>query len=173
MLDKLEHFVSEHKEEFDNHDLPDHLWDSIHKRMQQTTIGKKHHSYWAIAASVLLIVASGIWYIQPSTPPGPLPADADIKPEVMQAEQYYAGLVQSKRKELKQYAGNYPELWNGTESEITKLDTAYNQLKKEYTNPRSRDAVTRAMIQNLQIRVEILDQQLLMAETLKNGNASS
>ncbi|TGE19848.1 hypothetical protein [Hymenobacter elongatus] len=92
---------------------------------------------------------------------------------VQRMEGYYATQIGEKKAEIG--ALNVPAAtapgadWN---RELATLDSTYNQLKTElYRNPEP-DVVLEAMNRNMQIRLDILNQQLRLQERMKEYTAA-
>jgi hypothetical protein len=93
---------------------------------------------------------------------------------VHRMEEYYATQIGEKKQEISQLnvsAATAPAAdWN---RELMTLDSTYNQLKVElYRNPEP-DVVLEAMNRNMQIRLDILNQQLRLQERMKEYNATT
>ncbi|MGY2131394.1 hypothetical protein ACW9KT_04170 [Hymenobacter sp. HD11105] len=91
---------------------------------------------------------------------------------VQQMEDYFAAQIQERAGELRQMeeeTSNAPAAdWR---RELAALDSTYAQLKTElYRNPEP-DLVLDAMNRNLQIRVDILNQQLRTRERIREYHA--
>jgi hypothetical protein len=87
-------------------------------------------------------------------------------------EDYFAAQIQERAGELRQMeeeTSNTPAAdW---QRELAALDSTYAQLKTElYRNPEP-DLVLDAMNRNLQIRVDILNQQLRTRERIREFHA--
>jgi hypothetical protein len=119
------------------------------------------------AASVLLIVGSAIVLTQALREknvevngyiPDPYTNTTEA-PNIQQAEYYYASLVMTKYSELDKYRKAHPRLCREFGKDLETLNIMYGQLKKEY-NKSGSEAVLQAMIENLQIQVQLLGEQL-------------
>jgi hypothetical protein len=73
-------------------------------------------------------------------------------------------MVQSKRSELKSLTQNYPEMYEEFSKEIAKMDSTYKRLNSELAGSPNQEAVLQAMIRNLQMQTEVLNQQLNIIE---------
>ncbi|UYZ62948.1 hypothetical protein [Hymenobacter weizhouensis] len=86
---------------------------------------------------------------------------------VQRMEAYYAAQITERQQELQhpdQEASSAPQDW---QQELTALDSTYQQLKAElYRNPEP-DVVLEAMNRNLQIRLDLLNQQLRTQEQIR------
>jgi hypothetical protein len=89
---------------------------------------------------------------------------AAINPEYAEQQVHYASLITTKRTELKTLTKGDPQLYAEFNAEITKMDSTYKKLNKDIATSPDQEAVLKAMIHNLQIQSEILNQQLMVIE---------
>jgi chromosome segregation ATPase len=77
-------------------------------------------------------------------------------------EAYYTSQLKDKKEELSEYDMKVLGLDEKKEidREIARLDSSYFQLKKQLLTTPNTEKVMNAMIQNLQIRIEVLNRQL-------------
>ncbi len=127
---------------------------------------------WQVAAVLLLLVA-GYWTIQrysghqeslKMAQEQPL---RKLNPELAEAEAYYTSLIRERQEELRQIA---PKEFEEFEQDMKSLDAAYAELLKELKKNPTQEKVTAAMIQNLRLRIEILDDQIQLLEHYKKQN---
>ncbi len=162
MGDRLEKFVQEHNEEFDIYSPPAGAWNNIERKLKKKK-SPAIRPYWALAAAVLLIVVSFAWFNNrqagrhASAPELQL---VSINPELVNAEVYYASIVETQHQEIKLLGKGYPEVCNDLDRELCNMDTLYGQLKTEYQASGGNEAVMQAMVENLQARVQLMNQQL-------------
>ncbi|MBS1605617.1 MAG: hypothetical protein JST42_23330 [Bacteroidetes bacterium] len=79
----------------------------------------------------------------------------------MDEEMYhYARLVELKHKELKTIEKDEPLLYKQFSSDVYKLDSVYNDLREQLPNNPNREQLLTAMLQNLQLQMELLNHQL-------------
>ncbi|UOQ72437.1 hypothetical protein [Hymenobacter cellulosilyticus] len=93
---------------------------------------------------------------------------------VQRMEDYYATQIGEKKAEISElHAPVSPAATADWRQELATLDSTYNQLKVElYRNPEP-DVVLEAMNRNMQIRLDILNQQLRLQERMKEYNAAN
>ncbi|WP_324675736.1 hypothetical protein [Hymenobacter sp. GOD-10R] len=92
---------------------------------------------------------------------------------VARMEGYYAAQIAERETELAQLDSEIRNAPAGWQHELTGLDSTYRQLRVElYRNPEP-DVVLEAMNRNLQIRLDILNQQLRTREQIQSYHASS
>lgn len=183
MQDNLKEIVTRHREEFDYYEPSPDIWEKISKKIDQD---KKHkvniihlilfkHSYKYAAAILLLAVTVYAIKIRYDKQNEKLVQNEEaislekIAPEIEQVEIYYTSLINQKKAALT----NYDIKPLDDDSNISFLDSAYTELKKElHLNP-GQQKVIDAMIQNLQIRINILNQQLEILNRVKQRKNAS
>ena len=165
MGDQLEKFIMENREAFDDAIPADQTWTKIDQRL--TKKGSVWPTIWKVAA--MLFMASTIFLMidkNTNEPEGPI-----LSEEFTQAEDYYVTLINQKRQAIKSQLT--PEQHEQFLVEIDQLDSMYVELKKTYQTNASNDRVMDAMINNLQLRLDILNKQLDILENIKNQNNES
>lgn len=161
MGDQLEQFVSKNRESFDSEGPSDKVWGAIASRKRR----KPLVHLWKVAAILFLI--STVYLIveragfRVDSPDG-VPAELT---EFARVETYYTQLIAQKKMEVTKLAGS--DLERDFLKEIETLDEMYTELKQTYMEQNSTDLLTDAMINNLQLRIEILNQQLAILIQLK------
>ncbi|MCB2376126.1 hypothetical protein LGH70_00920 [Hymenobacter sp. BT635] len=90
---------------------------------------------------------------------------------VQRMEAYYATQIGEKKQEISQLQAAAAAPGAEWHQELATLDSTYNQLKVElYRNPEP-DVVLEAMNRNMQIRLDILNQQVRLQERMKDYGA--
>lgn len=169
MSKRLEDFFRQNKQDFNELEPDADLWLKIEKRLpQQIKVIKPKKSFslgfvLRVAAGVILMMAAGfIFYLQKQHQ---RPLDlAQINPEYAQQQVRYASEVQNKRTELKAIAETDPELYREFNSVLINMDQSYKKLNQELQNSPNPERVLRAMIRNLKVQTELLNQQLQIIE---------
>ncbi len=168
MGDRLEKFVQEHNEEFDIYSPPAGTWNNIERKLKK----KKNpviRPYWAWAAAVLLIAVSFAWFNNRQATSHPVLQEIQVvtlNPELVNAEVYYASIVETQHQEIAQLGKGYPDVCNDLDKELRSMDTLYGQLKNEYQVSGGNEAVMQAMVENLQARVQLMNQQLQLLKSI-------
>ena len=165
MGDQLEKFIMDNREAFDDATPSDQAWSKIDQKL--TNKRSTWPTIWKVAA--LLFMATTIILIidkSKSEVQGPV-----LSEEFNQAEDYYVSLINQKRQSIKDQLT--PEQQEQFLVEIDQLDSMYVELKKTYQTNASNDRVMDAMINNLQLRLDILNKQLDILENIKNQNNES
>lgn len=175
-MDKFEKYIRTHKEAFDSEEPNDLLWEKIAARLDEKQTSQKHvrlvpiTRLWQMAAvfTGLMVCTIGfqIYYnlqnkqktIAKIENVGNISLES-IYPELAEAEQFYFMQIEQKRQELKKYNLAGTKTDSETEEYLSELDKAYKDLKKELST-NSNELVISEMVRNLQIRIDLLNQQL-------------
>jgi septal ring factor EnvC (AmiA/AmiB activator) len=174
MMDELERFIAANREEIGKIQPSPQNWAKLEKRLAPPTEVRMVplRRVWQVAAAVALILTSFFaWKLSNLQPQPQIQVSIDwrsLAPELASAEQYYVQQIHQKLSEVKQYA---PEKYGidpkALETEIAQLDSVYQQMGKDLIESQSDQRVVGAMIENLQIRIEILNRQLQILEQLQ------
>jgi hypothetical protein len=186
MKDSLEKFVSENREDFDVFEPRPELWQSIcpqvppkakkEAKVISINFGERvsfsaDMLFMRVAASIILLLGCGLtlFLVKQSAPEAAYTLAATeqgqlrkIAPELVEVEAYYTSQINEKKDQLTAYDLKVLGLdeQQDIDRELARLDSSYTQLKKQlYTTPNT-DKVMGAMIQNLQLRIEVLNRQL-------------
>ena len=95
-----------------------------------------------------------------------------IAPELPEIEAYYVSQIEEKKSELSEYDLKVLGLdeQQVIDKELARLDSSYTVLKQQlYTSPNTEEIVN-AMVQNLGIRVRVLNRQLEVLQRLQKIN---
>ncbi|WP_442589565.1 hypothetical protein ACSBL2_26510 [Pedobacter sp. AW31-3R] len=157
---KLEDFIKENKKAFDDDRPSSKLWEKLDQQLTQQQ-QKKTISLplWiGIASSFIVLLAIAFLYLKPAQKRD---IDlADVSPGYAKKELRFAGLIEEKRDSLQVYAKSNPKLYDKFSADLQKLQTAYDQLKKELTGSPNQQLVVKAMARNLEIQLQVVSQQL-------------
>ena len=171
MKDNLEKFVQEHRDEFDQHELPGKVWVGVKKRLLHKQ-RRRYRIYYGVAASILLIAS--VWALlvrhNPQQDTTQVSATVAVAPEIKEAQSYYASMVAAKRNELKQYGNDYPDLFKDFDSELDTLTVAFTRLETEYRKSDGNEAVMQALIKNMQLQVELLNRQMQIIQDVRKNS---
>ena len=168
MKDRLENFIRENKRDFDQFEPPAALWDKIEKRLEENRINpvspvKKEKVVrlsflLKMAASIIIVLCAGLWVYQYQIRES---ADlSNIDPQLAKQQVHYATLIEIKRSELKRIEKEEPQLYSEFSAEIRKMDASYQILKNDLPRSPNQEETVKAMIRNLMIQTELLNQQL-------------
>lgn len=157
----IEEYIKENKREFDFKTPSDQLWARIDAGLDKEKVKKKlRMPFWfGIAASLMLIMT--ITFIYTSRKGGNQDLEiADINPAYGKKEMKFASLIEEKKDSLQVYAKKNPVLYAKFNADLRELDGEYEKLKKELQNSPNQNVVVKAMVKNLELQLQVINQQL-------------
>jgi hypothetical protein len=180
MQDGLEKFVNKNRAAFDFNAPSFDLWENIEKELTnqneekiarmlaisspKNSFRKQMIRYGSIAAVGLLLFTIGAvvgnqWTNRDASTADVQVSLSDVSDEYAEAEAYYTQKVNASILELKKY--KY-ENDSGVLKDIEELDAAFQELKTELgqSNAFSKEEIVQAMIENYQMKIEILERVL-------------
>lgn len=171
MSKRLEDFIKTNRDEFDDLEPSADLWAKIEKQLPpQYSEIKKHETktfslgfVLRVAATVILVMGIGFAMYLRNEKRKTIDLAA-INPIYAQQQIQYTSLIETKRSELKTMAKSDPQLYKEFSSQIAKMDSTYKKLNSELATSPNQERVLHAMIRNLQIQTEVLNQQLNVVE---------
>lgn len=179
--DKLEQFVRENTQSFDNLEPPVMAWEAIEKELpapKQTAVRKLWPYAWKAAAAILIFASA--WMLNDYTDKDKkTPENEIVKSEVqtnpeltelLDAEAYYTTQISSKQAELAKYAQQNPEIIEDLKKEFTEMDKSKAELRKDLAESNADEKVIEAIILSYRVKLEILDQMLAEMRKAKEGN---
>lgn len=196
----LEQFMRDNRDQFDTDEPGEQVWKNLE---QQLTAGdnteQKRSSQgriismlkifrWSAAAAILILAGIGIYSLLNNRPVnGPVvdnrpaqdtPAVNDrllkeINPGYAKEVVQFTHLIEEKQNELKEIEKENPNLYKMFMADINKLDSSYNALKKELPENPNREQLLEAMIENLRLQTEILNQQLSIINQIKASKSDN
>ena len=172
MDDRLEKFVKSHRADMDDKSPRKDLWSDIEN---QISTGAKQRRiskpviYWRAAAVILLLISSWLVFdkVNQHTTSQRASEMVELNPQLQEAETYYISLIDQKRSEIETVGKKY-EFGEGFLYEIDRLDSMYTALKLDMSHG-NEENLADAMILNLQLRIEILNQQLSIIKSIENN----
>ena len=159
MGDQLEKYIMKHRDAFDDAEPSQNLWSEIDQKLDKK---KTNFSVvWKVAAVLFLVSTIVLLFDrQEDSMSGPV-----LSQEFMEAEDYYVSMIAQRRQLITEKLT--PEQEEAFLSEINDLDSMYLELKKTYEVNASNERIMDAMINNLQLRLDILNRQLEILENIK------
>ena len=199
MKDKLQRFIRDNREAFDDTEPSDEIWHKISERLPQVVlVGDEnaaneapktaivHEEFqnggnytvfkwlgnWRVAAAVVLAVGVG-WYANHLNQKYSLmeqPSMALNSPNFAKQVSQYTQLIETKRAELRTMTDTNPDLYREFAVELNQLEFSYQNLKSDLPQNPNQETVIQAMIQNLQWQIDLLNQQLSIIQRIKSKN---
>ena len=135
---------------------------------------------WSVAAAVVLAlgltsiyilnrnisnVEGGITKVAPSKND---PVVEQIDPQYGQMVAQFSALIESKQKELRSLEKDNPSLYAQFSTDIKRLDSTYQVLRSTLPANPNKEQLLQAMISNLQMQIDLLNQQLSIIKKVKH-----
>jgi hypothetical protein len=95
--------------------------------------------------------------------------EADVDEEMY----HYAKLVEIKHKELKAIEKDEPLLYRQFASDVSRLDSVYQDLQSQLPKNPNREQLLEAMLQNLQLQMGLLNHQLDIIKQINHSKKSA
>lgn len=178
MSNELEKFINNNREEFDSEEMKIRWIDIeskfIHKKSRIASINL--HS-WAVAAAGAIIFISAMFFFNNDNKTAPIalqPADLpsqeltnDVDPVYTNLMDQFVILINVKENELKKNQKMQPQLYKQFLLDNNRLDSSYDYLKSQLKASPNKEVLLDAMIQNLQLKIDILNRQLQIIKQSK------
>ncbi len=107
--------------------------------------------------------------VKPQTQTAASESDALMGEEMV----HYASLIEIKHKQLKAIEKDEPLLYKQFASDVNKLDSVYINLKKQLPKNPNREQLLEAMINNLQLQMELLNHQLNIIKQINHSKKAA
>lgn len=165
--DKLEKYIQENRTAFDKRIPPADTWRRIEQNIHVNGPSRSRLRYWQAAAVFFFAISIGLLVRNYS------PSDAEVVVEEMtefsQTEKYYLRIIEDKESILTAYLANYPDLAADFSADLEDLHQNYEKLKDEFDKTGSLDVLS-ALIRNLQLQQDLLNNQLEIIKQIENSN---
>lgn len=167
---RLEEFVKTNREEFNDLEPSPDLWNRIERELptqpgRQKKNEKRSFSLgFVLRVAAIVIVVMGVSFVIYLRSNNNKVNYANINPVYAQQQIHYTALIANKRTELKNVSQSDPQLYKEFSAETAKMDSAYRKLNNDLVTSPNPELVLRAMIRNLEIQTEVLNQQLNVIE---------
>lgn len=157
---KLEDFVKKYRDEFDDKEPPLHVWSEVDKNLPRIKSDSIWNSVgiWRAAAVFFMVTSVFLW----------LPREkfssqnsSETLQEFKDVEKFYNQQISNKVRLITQY--DEAEGLNGYTQDFHQLEAMYMVLKEEM-RIRPSEKVRDALVLNLLVRIDLLNQQLQKLE---------
>lgn len=195
MSKNLEHFIKENRDDFNTADPSPKIWDEIEKKISgkptETPVRFMKKKWWAVAAAAVVIVSIAVVYIMLQQSNANITTAqntkdtstekreirefdiAAIDPGYAKQVAQFSGLIEEKQKELQLIQTDQPSLYEQFSDDIKRLDSTYHLLKHELPVNPNKEELLQAMIYNLQLQINLLNQQLNVIQKIKESQSKS
>lgn len=188
MSKRLEDFIRDNREAFDSEEPRPQLWKKMRSELEQDdrrTDKVFHLSFlrWTAAAAIVIMMVGMFFYMnQRQQVTGMAKAEQSqteydkmldqIDPTYAKQVYHFTQLIELKQNELKQIEKEHPELYTQFVKDIYKLDSSYQALRAELPANPDPETLLEAMLQNLRLQADLLNQQLTIIKQIKNKKVS-
>jgi len=162
MGDQFEKYINSRRDQFEIDGPGDELWSKIESGLPANS--KPTLNIWWKIAAVLFLFSTIVLIVDRNTQRSEDQPD-QLLVEFRQAEAFYSQLITQKKNELKDNLNE--ELSRELLKDIENLDQSYSNLKETYKEEVNDEKLLNAMIQNLQLQLDILNQQMKIIEDSK------
>jgi hypothetical protein len=180
--DKLEEFILDRREQFDDAEPGPEVWDRIRKRRAPVlNIGWKAVA-WRAAAVVTIFFSSYIFFRLTDKDPlqqagntySEMPeTQSPLVNDLKEAEIYYTSQIEFMRSEAIRLSDGDPGIRDMIDTQMVDLDQVYEELKRDLKDNTDNEEVIEAMIQNYRIKLEVLEEILRQLKQSKEPFNSS
>jgi hypothetical protein len=196
--DKLERFVRDNHEAFDDKEPSLDLWKRIEAGLDKSSLDKpkleqaglgtaspflqvhKNRSLaegrqigwpildWRVAASIAVLLLAGCFlYMNQQYGVTKQPEVIAASPSYAKEVVHYTQLIDDKRAELKQMTEDNPALYQEFATDLDRLERSYQSLRADLPKNPNQEVLIQAMIQNLQLQINLLNEQLRVIQRIK------
>jgi negative regulator of sigma E activity len=120
-----------------------------------------------VASVVLLVLAGSFWWLNTRYGLAEQPGLVAASPAYAKEVTHYASLIDDKRAELRQLTEQDPDLYRQFSGDLESLEANYQTLKADLPQTPNQEVLIQAMIQNLQLQIDLLNEQLRVIERMK------
>lgn len=163
-MGNIEKFILENRKSFDDALPPERIWENIEKSIDEEDKFKKRQkrlairTFISIAALLVMICTAAILLYK--TRENNKQDYSRVDPILAKQQVEYASQIDEKKEALTAMAVNDPQLYQEFSDVINKMQVSYRQLKNEYSQSPNKELTLEAMISNLQMQIQVLNQQL-------------
>lgn len=179
--DKLEKFIQDNRDEFDDLVPLPGSWDKVKSNIQPARTINWTNTMVRIAAAVVIFVASYIFIdynVNKNEDQGQLAEEQILEiyeniPVLAEARAYYSGQIQMMEEEVYSIAGKDSPIRSDIEAEFEELDKVFDELKSDLNDNAANQEVIEAMIQNYRLKVQILEEILYQIKNADDKNTDN
>ena len=173
-MESLKKYIRKNRDSFDEKEPLEGHFDRFRQQLEARKPARKVNLFMVAAAAavagLILTGTLGILYNNSSLSRNNSNglSLSVVSPEFKEVEDYYLGQINTKYNQIKSLKENSsPEVESEINKTISDMDLGYYLLKKDLSNSPKQERIVSAMIQQYQVRIEMLDQIL---KTLQNFN---
>ena len=164
MKDRLKDFINEHRAEFDDREPPAHVWDKIRDGIS----GKRRYLFTAVSiwrAAAILFFGMSV-YLFTTNQYNDKREVSKLQGEFKDLESFYGDQIAQKVAFIDKLETGYED--DRYTQDVQKLDAMYQVLREEMKASPS-EKVKDALILNMLIRIDLLNQQIKKLEDVQKS----
>jgi hypothetical protein len=159
MKDSLKDFVERNRAGFDSRQPEESAWKKIESNLPGRSVSLWNSvTMWRAAAILLLGVSSYLFFAPQATKKNKIET-AQIKGEFKDLEVFYSNQIVEKKELVSQFQTETGLTEDEVTQNLQKLEAMYQVLKEEMETRPTQD-VKDALVLNLLVRIDLLNQQL-------------
>jgi hypothetical protein len=186
MKENLQEFIGNNRDDFDTEKLPSGLWDKIENDLP---INKKKMKLFnlfslqqlaaavtvtAVGLAIFLVIENKklehtISQSKTSTEQSAKQELQELNPDYAKEIDQFTRIIQIKQTELEILKKDNPALYNEFIGNIKALDEQYTGLQKQLSSTPEKEQLIEAMLQNLRLQTELLNEQLTISKQIKQS----
>jgi hypothetical protein len=165
--DKLEKFIIDHRDQFNDLEPDPGLWNKIRGKETRTRKINWAGIAWKAAAVVVIFVSSYFFHEYMDSRKGSRLLEQTQMSQDMEgfedmqvlkdAEAYYTSMINAREEQLIKLLVDDKEILNDIMEEMKELDEIYVQLKKDLKDDVANEEIIEAMVQNYRMKLFILE----------------
>jgi len=175
--DKLEKYILDHREQFDDQEPDPAIWEKIDTRKSPVIRINWKDIAWKAAAVAAIFVSSYFFHDYMSSRKNSShnllgenkEETSPMVRELIEAEAYYTSLIELKKDEVFRLTASHPEIRYEIDMEMVDLDRVFSELKDDLKDNADNEEVIEAMIQNYRLKLDILEEMLLQLNQINDN----
>jgi hypothetical protein len=168
--DKLEKYILDERDRFDDLEPDPAVWDRIGTRPAKVVRINWRGIAWKAAAVVAIFTASYYFHdyvdyrraAEQDFLAGSIEDEggSPLVKELVEAEAYYTAQIDLRKEEVLRLTTGLPDVQKEIDLEIVELDKVFEELKEDLKDNADNEEVIEAMIQNYRLKLDILEEML-------------
>ncbi len=165
MKGDIKDLVRSNRKDFDNQEPEMAIWDRIERELDKDDDEKirkirsvRLKRFLSVAAVLALVFSASLIIYRSANTTGF--NYSDIDPALAQQQADYSKLIEEKRDQLASFGRREPDLYREFSGELQRMESNYRELKQDLPDSPNQELMLEAMIQNLRMQIEVLNQQL-------------
>lgn len=160
MMDKLEQFIKENREELDRYQPSKNVWRKIKTGLKIRRI--IFPPWLSAAAAVIIILGTSVILYSTYQKNEGYRTGNNLPSALRETEVYYNSLVNSLYTEAKPLLTGQPEIARELSTDMAQLDSIYADIKNDLKDNVANQEVVEALIQNYRIKLQLLEEMLTL-----------